>query len=366
MNITRAAVTRWIRKGLLTNEKINQCGFNTKESLVEYLMGISYCDLSHSDKENIAHALKDGMGISKMTFDEIRQYGSKIRSMRSSIGWEKMDPDVKKHLYASRDTTTTRIEKVKCIHPDWNDEQCLHESYIQGLVTKGSKQAERLGFDTSLMTDAELMSLTGFQKKITHSKRNPDEVKVAKINWKLQNLKHTGHQLILKKEFVEFSNINLDAISDDMVEEWYKKLLSIRTSNAILRSEKERKSRFKTGYYLSSKTGEKHYYRSSYEYECMVILDSIQRIETFKTEPYHLKFYDTEEKFLFTYVPDLEVTLRNGVIILIELKGEHLIEKFLKSKAEKIQSEYPNFHILTKQYITKDNINAIIDAYFEK
>jgi hypothetical protein len=90
------------------------------------------------------------------------------------------------------------------------------------------------------------------------------------------------------------------------------------------------------GYYLSSKTGKKHYYRSSWELRHMQNMDMDIAIASYETEPFSLE-YEWNGK-IKRYIPDFLVRYTNGHLELHEVGVQKLKDED-QSKAKRFAAE---------------------------
>lgn len=77
----------------------------------------------------------------------------------------------------------------------------------------------------------------------------------------------------------------------------------------------------KTGHYHSPKTNDKHYYRSSYELQAYMLLDTDPDVALYITEPMAIPY--TYKGKTRRYIPDIYVELADGSWMIIEVKPEY-------------------------------------------
>lgn len=107
--------------------------------------------------------------------------------------------------------------------------------------------------------------------------------------------------------------------------------------------------RFKNGLYISTKTGETNRYQSGWELERMKQYDLLEQIEYWKKSKDIIPYIsiDGKEKF---YNPDFELHIKDGNIIIEEIKG--YIDKDIVEKVKAAEAYYSvlnkTYNILTK------------------
>lgn len=85
---------------------------------------------------------------------------------------------------------------------------------------------------------------------------------------------------------------------------------------------KKRKSRYKTGYYDSSKMGKKIRYRSGYELRVYEYLDKNDDVTAYFAEPFKLP-YNYSKRTIKNYIPDLLIVYKNSSTKLVEIKPQY-------------------------------------------
>jgi len=79
----------------------------------------------------------------------------------------------------------------------------------------------------------------------------------------------------------------------------------------------------KKGWHYSSKTGQSHFYRSSYEERMYHILDKDENVVTYETECFRIEYYFGDE--LHITVPDIFASYINGEQSIVEVKTEYML-----------------------------------------
>ena len=104
---------------------------------------------------------------------------------------------------------------------------------------------------------------------------------------------------------------------------------SEETRDKIIAGHRRRihRTKYKTGYYTSSKTEIKYLYRSSWELFVMQYLDRHPDINSWEYEPFRIKYIDEKGDWHF-YVPDFYVSLSCGIKEIWEVKPQRMMEKF--------------------------------------
>lgn len=114
---------------------------------------------------------------------------------------------------------------------------------------------------------------------------------------------------------------------------------------------------FKSGWFTSSKTNLKMWYRSSYELRMMEFLESNPEVEYFKAEALAIPY--VFENNQHHYIPDLYVRKANGDELLIEVKmlwqttDPKTMQKFAAGR-QYCQSRNWRYVILTEEEIDSD------------
>jgi len=79
----------------------------------------------------------------------------------------------------------------------------------------------------------------------------------------------------------------------------------------------------KKGWHVSPKTGNKHYYRSSYEKLMYDVLDNAEDVTTYETECFRIEYYFENE--LHITIPDIFASFIDGTECIIEVKTEYML-----------------------------------------
>lgn len=135
------------------------------------------------------------------------------------------------------------------------------------------------------------------------------------------------------------------------------KKISKVISDKIVAGEWNHQHGFKSGYFTSTKSGRKMFYRSSYELAALEKLDKDANVKDFKTEPFSI-VYTGLDGFEHRYHPDIIVELNDGTQKLIEIKPLSLKDKQENVLKEKVGRDFCEKNSLSFEIWTESIINA--------
>lgn len=100
--------------------------------------------------------------------------------------------------------------------------------------------------------------------------------------------------------------------------------ISAARTREIVTGKRNFQSGYKSGYFESSKTPTKQFYRSSYELRALKKLDADDRVTSIQTEALRIPYtYNGEDRY---YVPDILAIFKQGKSKVIEIKPNYRLE----------------------------------------
>jgi len=119
----------------------------------------------------------------------------------------------------------------------------------------------------------------------------------------------------------------------------------------------------KKGWHYSSKTGQSHFYRSSYEERMYNILDKDDNVVTYETECFRIEYYFENE--LHITIPDIFASYTNGEQFIIEVKTEYMLnDKLTLAKLtamkEFSESEGYGFWLVTESVLDSLEMEEVL------
>lgn len=111
--------------------------------------------------------------------------------------------------------------------------------------------------------------------------------------------------------------------------------------------------RYKSGYYLSSKSGKVHY-RSGYELAYYKLLDNNPEVEEYLVEPFFVNY--THNGITKKYYPDLLISYTDGRLEVEEIKPKSFINNEINTIKFEAISKYCKLNKIKFNVITEDNI----------
>lgn len=209
--------------------------------------------------------------------------------------------------------------------------------------------------DLNVTNEAELLKLSGYQKKLNFSKLSMSEKEEKKLKWMRSNLLNINVQNTLLSEY---PNIKFDIhnMTDDSVKRMFADYTSIKSSKMII--DGIVKGYGISGHMMHNKSNKILFYRSSYEKTALQYLEYFDNINKIDTEPYHI-MYINDIGIKRRYVPDIQLISSTGMELLIEIKPLYKVQEFLDTKY-KFLSELDKNKIII---ITEEELKNYITFY---
>ena len=122
---------------------------------------------------------------------------------------------------------------------------------------------------------------------------------------------------------------------------------------------KKKKSRFKTGFYDSSKMSKKIRYRSGYELKVYEYLDKEESVTAYFAEPFKLP-YNYSKRTVRNYIPDLLIVYADKTVKLVEIKPKYKTTTKTNLAKFKSAEEYCRTNNLIFEVWTEFTIKELI------
>ena len=330
------AVCKMIHEGIIKEDTYN---LNLLNNFIKNV----YMKCTRKEKEAIYTYIRLSFSIEDFSIEKALKIRSEnvckkgMKKLKEKINL--MTEDERKEY--RRKITVGQILSKEHKYKDLSPKESKRKVYINGLITKGKKEAIVLNLDLSKLTDKDFLKLSGRKKKQSHDKRTEEEKNSKRIQWIRKNLINKNIISLLVDEFPEFSDVNVEKITNDEAIVWYGRYNSIRVCNSLInergtRSENSRK-KWKCGFFDSIKNNKRMYYRSSFELKTLQFLEDLPKIVSFDTEPFKIKYFHPIKKEIKFYVPDIIFKIKDyDEDFLLEVKPLYMLEEFNTIKRDNI------------------------------